>query len=77
MIAKFNLQQRELVEDRKKLKIYMDRNCKDSTPEHSYIKKEVLRSIKNELDLELELSHEVTKRKKEKEMISAQLLKGS
>lgn len=47
-------------------------NKKDSS-EYNFIKKELIKAVKSELDLEFELNQEITRRKEEKELLKKQL----
>lgn len=59
IIAEFKEEQSRFARDRNLLKGELDRlekEKKKDTPEYNFMKKELLRAIKNEIDLELELN---------------------
>jgi hypothetical protein len=45
----------------------LEKNNKRDTSEHNFMKKELIKAIKCELDLEFELNQEITARKEQKE----------
>ena len=66
IINDFKGEQKELVRDRNALKMElegMEKKKQENTPQYNFIKGELLRAVKNQINLELELDQEVTKRK--------------
>ena len=79
-MGQFKQEQKELARDRNVLKDELGRlegERKKDTPEYNFIKKELLRAVKNEIELDLELNQEVTTRKEKKEEFKKKLMQGS